>query len=82
MKDKYFVLSLGVGFSFRGQQVMRAFGRDMSIYNIEALINTRKKFYERRCRTTNVPQITRTLTKITIKLEVNFCCYEDVILYH
>ena len=33
MKDKYFVLSLGVGFSFRGQQVMRAFGPDVSIYN-------------------------------------------------
>ena len=29
MKDKYFVLSLGVGFSFRGQQVMRAFVRDV-----------------------------------------------------
>lgn len=35
MKDKYYVLSLGVGFSFIGQQVMRAFGRDVSI-NIEA----------------------------------------------
>ena len=63
MQGKYFVLSLGVGFSFRGQQVMRAFGREVSIYNIEARINTRKKLYERSCLTTNVPQITRTLTK-------------------
>ena len=39
MKDKYFVLSLGVGFSLRSQQVMRAFGRDVSIYK-EKVVRT------------------------------------------
>lgn len=39
MKDKYFVLSLGVGFSLRSQQVMRAVGRDVSIYK-EKVVRT------------------------------------------
>ena len=49
---------------------MRAFGRDASIY--------KEKVVRTQCLTTNVPQITRTFTKITIKLKVNFCCYEDL----
>ena len=39
MKDKYFVLSLGVGFSLRSQQVMRTVGRDVSIYK-EKVVRT------------------------------------------
>ena len=71
MKDKYFVLSLGVGFSLRSQQVMRAFGRDVSIYK-EKVVRTQVPDDKR---ASNHENINKNYNKIGSKFFLLRGCY-------